>query len=135
LNREFARNFTQHFPELARKYPVYAELANLFDMALASALIQAEKLPQRVGWQMTCFDDPKQYRVALGYAPATVQSVMNHRELSRTQFVAAVSGGVRFECGNLVQPAAIQQDKTGTLVGYRDNSKPQERPRDAWWWD
>lgn len=135
LNREFARNFTQHFPELARKYPVYADLANLFDLALASALVQGENLAERVDWHMTCFGDPEQYKVALGYAPRRVESVVNHRMLKGTQFVAAVSGGVHFDCSELVKPSSLAPDKSGALVRYREASAPEQRPRDTWWWD
>lgn len=135
LNREFARNFTQHFAELARKYPVYAELANLFDLALVCALMQSENVAERAGWHMTCLGDPKQFKVATGYAPKSVQSVVNHRTLTRTQFVAAVSGGVRFEASDLVKSAALQSDKSGQLVSCRAASAPERRPRDDWWWD
>ena len=39
-NQEFACRFTQHFAELAEKYPVYADLQNVFDLALVAALIR-----------------------------------------------------------------------------------------------
>src|SRR5260221_6401358 len=34
LNQEFAQRFTSHFSALAEKYPVYADLPNIFDLAL-----------------------------------------------------------------------------------------------------
>ena len=37
LNRKFAHDFTAHFDALCRKYPIYAELRNLFDLALVGA--------------------------------------------------------------------------------------------------
>ncbi len=36
LNQQFAQNFTKHFAELAVKYPIYAELQNLCDLALVA---------------------------------------------------------------------------------------------------
>ena len=63
-NEEFAHRFTKHFAALAEKYPVYADLQNIFDLALVSALIQSEQLGDRVGWHMTCFGDADQYKVA-----------------------------------------------------------------------
>lgn len=135
LNREFARNFTQHFAELARKYPVYAELANQFDLALACALMQSENIAERAGWHMTCFGDPQQYKVALGNAPKSVQSVLNHRMLSRTQFIAVVSGGVRFDAAALVKADALKSDLSGQLVSRHAAGAPENRPRDLWWWD
>ena len=55
LNRQFAESFTAHFAELAKKYPVYGELRNMFDLAMAVALIQSEGLAERVGWKPTLF--------------------------------------------------------------------------------
>ena len=66
LNRQWAQSFTDHFEELAAKYPIYAELRNLFDLALAAALIRQEDLPNKTGWHMVCFGDPKAYSVELG---------------------------------------------------------------------
>jgi hypothetical protein len=44
LNAQFARNFTQHYDALAVKYPVYAELRNIFDLALVAGLIEQHRL-------------------------------------------------------------------------------------------
>ena len=40
LNRKFAHDFTAHFDALCGKYPIYAELRNLFDLALVGALVR-----------------------------------------------------------------------------------------------
>jgi hypothetical protein len=134
LNREFARNFTRHFADLARKYPIYADLANLFDIASACALIRSERLAERVNWHLTCFGDPEQYEVARGHAPQRVNSVMNDRTLSRTQFVAVVSGGVHFDAADIVKSDALVADISGRLTSRHAAAAP-ERPRDTWWWD
>ncbi len=70
LTSEFARSFTKHFDTLAAKYPIYAELKNIFDLALVAGLIQSHDLPGQVGWHMTHFADPDGYQVALGPPPA-----------------------------------------------------------------
>lgn len=59
LNRQFTESFTKHFPALAAKYPVYAELQNIFDLALVAALLKAQDLPGQTGWHMTYFGDPQ----------------------------------------------------------------------------
>lgn len=135
LNSEFARNFTTHFAALAQKYPVYADMQNIFDLAMVGALIKSEKLDSRADWHQTCFNDAAQYQVARAFAPKQVQSVINHRVVNRTQILAAVSGGVYIDPTELVKPSAIQADKSGTLGSYRAGSAPEKRPRDNWWWD
>ncbi len=134
LNRQFARSFTQHFDALCRKYPIYAELRNLCDLALACALMREEKLPEQVGWHMTCFGDEEAFAVELGPAPREVDTVINHRVVHRIHVVAGVSGGVRIDPTPLVAAGAVQVDRYGELRERRA-AAPRELPVDAWWWD
>jgi len=135
LNRRFAHNFTEHFDALARKYPVYADLRNVFDLALVSALIEAEGLADQVGWHMTCFGDPAAYRVGLAPAPTQVDTVVNHRVIRRDMFIAGVSGGVSVDPMPLVSAGAIRVDQSGRLSRRREEGKPDKPPLEAWWWE
>lgn len=135
LNREFAQNFTQHFLALAAKYPVYADLQNIFDLALVAALVKSEGLGDQVGWHMTCFTDAKQFPIMLGHTPKTVDTVINHRVINRVHIVAAVSGGVSADPSQYVRLAAIKADRNGQLSSELNRSTPAELPRGAWWWD
>ncbi len=134
LNAEFAHNFTQHFPELAAKYPVYADLQNIFDMALVGALLKAEKLPERVDWHLTCFGDPQQYKVAELEQPKTVETVINHRIVNRSVILVGVSGGVSVDPSALVAPSAMQADY-GVLREQHSAAKPKAAVPNVWWWD
>lgn len=135
LNQEFANRFTRHFDVLAQKYPIYAELQNVFDLALVSALIHSEKLTDRVGWHMTCFNDAEQYRAALGPAPRSVETVINHRVVNGRHIIAGVSGGVHVAPWSLTKASAIKVDDYGALDAQRKNSAAEDLPLEAWWWD
>jgi hypothetical protein len=135
LNQLFAQNFTRHFEALAEKYPIYADLRTIYDLALAAALIKAEDLPARVGWHMACFGDPRAYPVALEHAPAEVESVINHRVVNKVHVLAGVSGGVRVDPSALVTTAAIQTDREGRVESEHVRSTPTDLAPDAWWWD
>ena len=134
LNRKFAQSFTQHFTALAAKYPVYAELQNLFDLAVIGTLLREEDLPARLGWHMTCFGDPAAFQVELGAAPKKVESVVNCRVVNRIHILAGVSGGVAVNPSPLVERSAMQLDRQGGLAVQRA-SVLQTLPHDAWWWD
>jgi len=136
-NRQFARSFTEHFGELCRQYPIYAELRNLFDLALVAALVREEDLAGKVGWHLTCFGDPNGYPVPLAPAPKTVESVINHRIVNRTQIVAGVSGGVRVDPSDLAKRYAMETDSDGKIDQQRSaaTSAIKTLPADAWWWD
>lgn len=135
LTARFARSFTKHFERLAEKYPVYAELQNIFDLALVAAIMRAEDLPSQAAWHMTHFGDEQAYRVHLGVAPSEVDTVINHRVVGGNQILAGVSGGVAFRPQPLVQPDAIRTDATGDLAADRKTSTPQKLPQGVWWWD
>jgi hypothetical protein len=135
LNQQFAHSFTEHFVELAKKYPVYAELQNVFDLALVCALARSEDLPAKVGWHTTCFGPRGEYQPAVGAPPRTVETVVNHRVLGKTTIVAGVSGGVRIDPWQFVRGEAVKLDTYGRLKADRSAAKPRELARDAWWWD
>jgi hypothetical protein len=138
LNRQFAQSFTDHFEELCRKYPVYAELRNLCDLALVGALLREEDLAGAVGWHMTCFGSDGGYRVERGAAPKTVETVANYRVMrsaKKIHTLAGVSGGVRVDPTSLVAREAIEMERYGPLAERHSQAVPKTLPPDAWWWD
>lgn len=135
LTSRFARSFTKHFEELAAKYPVYADLRNVFDLALVSALLQSEDLPGQVGWHLTHFGPDGDYRPAIGAAPTHTDTVVNHRVIGGKTIIAGISGGVSVDPRELVSQERIKTDTYGLLKGERRESAPQNLPRNAWWWD
>ena len=55
--QKFAQLFTEHFDDLAKASPVFAELQNLFDLAVVSALFQKERILQKIDWKAAVFLD------------------------------------------------------------------------------
>jgi hypothetical protein len=135
VNQEFASRFTEHFEELAAKYPVYADLQNIFDWALVCALLKTEHLADRANWHQTCFHDAEQYHVVLGQAPTSVESVINHRIVNGKHILVGVSGGVVAEPWSIVNASAIDTEGYGKLKAERARSKTPELPTTGWWWD
>jgi hypothetical protein len=135
LCRKFAQSFTDHFDDLCRKYPVYAELRNLCDLALAGAIMREEGLPERIGWHMTCFGDPRGYPLDLGEAPKEVDTIANYRVISQQKFIAGVSGGVSVQPASLVRREAIEVEGYPRLAEERPAAAPKPRAADRWWWD
>jgi hypothetical protein len=131
LNQQFADNFTAHFNELADKYPIYSELRNIFDLAMAVAMIQDESLLMRVGWTPTLFAHRDQLQLPRAQAPRQVETVVNHRLISKRQFVAGVSGGV------MVAPADVLREARGhksDVKVVQPGLAVQDGSR-RWWWD
>lgn len=136
LNKTFTTSFTKHYAELCRKYPVYAELRNLFDLALVGAILKSESLPDRVEWHQTCFGDAGDYHPRLDIAPQWVDSVMNHRVVNRVHVLVGVSGGVRADPWKIVQPEKLDTThEAGLTNGRRYSGEQRPAERAAWWWD
>jgi len=135
LTSKFARSFTENFQALCDKYPIYGELRNVCDVALVASLVREEDLAGKVGWHMTCVGNPAAYRVELGPAPKTVQSVANYRVVNQKTIIAGVSGGVRVDPHRLVTQQAVQVDGGQRLSGQRSAVVRPGLANDAWWWD
>jgi hypothetical protein len=135
LTAEFAASFTAHFGELCRKYPIYAELRNLCDLALAAALVREEKLADKCGWHMATFGDPQAYVVELGETPKEVDTVINHRVINRVHIVAGVSGGVSVRPADTLKDKPLRVESYPSLANLRGSATPKKSSPERWWWD
>jgi hypothetical protein len=149
LNSEFAHSFTKNFDALAKKYPIYGELRNIFDLALASAVIRSEDLPNQANWSMTYFASAKRsdepatkfvYDPELGPAPKQVETIVNHKSVElkggkSKRIVTGVSGGVSADTSRLVSKKAIIADDQKLISHERYGAAPEKLGPDAWWWD
>jgi hypothetical protein len=136
FNQEFADRFTKHFEMLAQKYPIYAELQNVFDLALVAAVLKNDGVAQRCGWEANGLRDPAIFDVERRNVPATVDSVVNSTELTPTTIMAAAAGGVSVDLRSLARGESMEIDDRGALVKVRGSAASPEdlRPR-GWWWD
>jgi len=135
LTAKFADSFTTHFEAMAAKYPVYADMRNIFDLALVAALMKSHDLAGQADWHLTHFGPGGGYEVELGVAPARVDSVINHRVFNGKQVVAGVSGGVTVDPRKLAARGAVEVASGGEMPQYRETSAPANLPQHAWWWD
>lgn len=133
LNQQFARDFTGQFQPLARKYPVYAELDNVFRLAVVAAVLRQSQLtPETDGAFRRLLDTPT-YDAPRGRAPREVYSVVSFREIDRRHFVAAVSGGVSFRSEQVYSSGFAAAPAPG--AGWTSVRPSANQLESAWWWD
>lgn len=136
LNATFARNFSTHYAALAVKYPIYAELKNIFDLAMVCSLIENERLADQVDWNMTHFGPKGGYQVTTGSAPTVVDTIMNMRVINKKHIIAGVSGGVNFDPSSMLTEDKISVDEYGLMTADRAASNtPETLKHHSWWWD
>jgi hypothetical protein len=133
LNRQFAGSFTAHFAELVKKYPVYGELRNIFDLAMAVAIIQGEGLAEKVGWTPGLLANGAKLRLPQKPVPRDVETVINHRVINRRTILAGVSGGVMVAPADVLRDARATDSAATTIE--RAAPAPKELAANAWWWD
>ncbi|PQO38568.1 DUF1598 domain-containing protein [Blastopirellula marina] len=136
LNATFARNFTQHYDALSVKYPIYAEMKNIFDLAIVASLIEKERLADQAHWNMVYFGPQGNYTPQTSTAPQDVESIMNMRVIDRKHIIAGVSGGVNFDASKFVTEENIHVDEYGLMSADRlESAVPQTIDHHGWWWD
>ena len=134
-NAEFAALFTDHLPQLAEKDPVFADLQNVFDLALVSALINTNQMAQRTtGWAPTTFASAGDYAPATVEVPEELMTAAACRVYSGGDVVIQVAGGVRGDLMKIVRnpESFISADELKAEVG---KAHPAGHSVGQWWWD
>ncbi|RLT06042.1 MAG: DUF1598 domain-containing protein [Planctomycetota bacterium] len=133
-NRTFAMNFTNHYAELAQRDIAFADLQNVFDLALVAALLKNEGIANRIGWEAGSFASHGMYEPAVYAAPREVESVANHRVYRGKDIVVQVAGGVRGDLMSVVRNREVMKSST-TLKDMTAHAAPSNQPQGRWWWD
>ncbi len=133
-NRTFAANFTQHYAELAQRDIAFADLQNVFDLALVAALLKNEGVANRIGWEFGSFAPHGMYEPAVYAAPREVESVANHRVYRGKDIVVQVAGGVRGDLMSVVRDRDVMKSST-TLKDMTAHAATSHQPQGRWWWD
>jgi hypothetical protein len=129
----FITSFTKKYPELAERSPVYAELRNLIDLAVAAAFIQKQDYYGKAEWEMPFLGDEKAFPVETYNVPKTAASAVNAvRKGSTLMFPAA--GGVQIQPAEALQEKNLLADEKGKLSKTHQAIKPN-LAEGQWWWD
>lgn len=130
-NRAFAHGFTADYGRLCREEPAFADLRNVFDMALAAAVIRRDGLDARAGWDRGCFAAGGLYLPAIYAAATEVDSVVNYRVYPGGNVVVQAAGGVDGRMGDVLAATPATVDPRVGLTA----EKAAAATRAGWWWD
>src|SRR5262249_35341169 len=131
INRQFAENFTREYAKLAEREPVFADMRNIFDMALVAALCRQERLHERADWDLGVFAPGGDYHPAEVVAPTVVESVVNHRIYGGKDIVVQVAGGVQTDLAAVTRDKALARES----AELRGVARREKLPAARWWWD
>jgi hypothetical protein len=131
--QKFARQFTDRYAEIAEAEPVFADLQNLFDLAVLAALLRKERIPEQIGWGMTLFLDAERAAVSKRHVPRQVASISNYKAASSRLYTAQVGGGVLIDGHAVLAGNEFRGDSGGKLAEQRTAAVKARAAR--WWWD
>lgn len=133
-SQRFVRTFTQLYPQLALKMPVYAQMRNMIDMLIASAYIQQQDFYGQAGWSMDVLGNEQLYPVEIYYAPKQVESAVN-AVWKGNVLMTPIGGGVSINPLRAVSAQNIQPDIDGKVSAAQKKVGGVSLEEGQWWWD
>ncbi|MBS0208454.1 MAG: DUF1598 domain-containing protein [Planctomycetes bacterium] len=124
----WANKMTDHYDELAKKEPIFAQLKNCMDLAVVASLIVKFDLAAKAGCSLFALNDPMHL---MNESFETAKQVPSQVSVSRKNsgYIISASGGVE------IRPAQFLNhvEHTSNLAPVVKASAP-EAPK-HWWWN
>ncbi len=130
----FVQEFTEKYPELADKVPVYGQLRNMIDLLVSAAFIRDRDYYAQADWDMSLLMDEELISVEYLEAPKHVETAVNVVWKGST-LVTPVGGGVNIQPRKALARELLLKDENGKLSDSREASKIKALPKNQWWWD
>jgi hypothetical protein len=130
----FCRSFTEKYPQLADREPVYAQLRNLIDLSVAAAFIQEKDYYHQANWDLGVFAHEEQFPVETYETPRQVESAVNVVWRGNT-LMTPIGGGVNVQPRLALQSQHLLSDDDGSVRQARDQVSLRNLPDGQWWWD
>jgi hypothetical protein len=130
----FVKAFTKIYPKLAEKAPVYAQLRNCIDLAVAAAFIQHQDYYSLAKWKPETFNDEKAFPVETLNPPQQVESAVNSLWKGNT-LMTPIGGGVQMRPTEAIEPTNLLEDKDAKVHEARATTDLSKLGPDQWWWD
>ena len=96
----YCQAFTANYPQIALRSPVYGQLKNLIDLAVAAAFIQKQDYYGAADWKMVTLGDERQFPVETFEAPKTVEPAAN-AVFKGNRLMTPIGGGVEIGIAGL----------------------------------
>jgi len=130
----FVTSFTAKYPELAIATPVYAQLRNCVDLAIAAAFIQKHDYYGKAGWRQGLFGDEAAFPVQTYNTPKQTETVV--ATIWRgNKLMTPVGGGVQLHPPKALDAENLLPDDAGKVVKTRDEIHLDQLAPGQWWWD
>ncbi len=133
-SKAFTKNFTQKFPLLAEKTPVFAELKNMIDLAIVAAYIQEMDFYGKADWNMPVLGDEAKIQTERFNEPKHVAAAINAVWKGR-YLMTPIGGGVNIQPRMALTADHMQYDESGKVEQARNAVNIDTVELTSWWWN
>lgn len=133
-SQAFCKDFTEKYDIIAQLLPVYAELRNVIDAAIAAAYIQQQDFYGQAGWLLTTFGDESQFRVQRHTSPQQVETAVN-AVWKGGSLLTPIGGGIRLQPLEALRSERMIAETDGSSDAVKQMAAPIGLDPDQWWWD
>ena len=131
-SKMFTEAFTKKYPDIAARNPVYAQLRNLIDLAVAAAYLQEHDAYGRTQWAAEKFRDEQAYSIEQYPVPAEVETAIN-AVWRQNRLLTPIGGGVTMQPRIALESPNLLMDEAGTVA--KAHGGKLAIPADRWWWE
>lgn len=136
LSGQFAASFTKRYPELAARSPVFAQLRNLIDMAVAAAFMQQNDLYEKAGWQPDLFENEERFPVQTYIAPVEADPAVGIVYTNHGNSITwPIGGGVTVHAHKALDTDNLLKDEGNKVGKIHEATKIEGLAEGQWWWD
>jgi len=133
-SQTFVNGFTQKYSELSARTPVFAQLRNVIDMAIAAAFIQQHDYYAKAGWTAETLRSEKDVPVETYNTPLQVETVVASI-WKGNRLMTPVGGGVTMQARMALESANLLADEEGKVEQLRGGTTLAGLAQGQWWWD
>jgi hypothetical protein len=127
----FTASFTENYPEIAARSPVYAQMRNCIDLLVAAAFLRQQDYYGRAAWIAATFLDEAALPVESFRTPRQAQCVANS-QWKGNRLITPAGGGVSIRADLALEAERLLTDENGAVAAHR---AAIAIPPDRWWWD
>ena len=129
LAKRWADMMTKEYPALAVAEPVFGELQNCMELAVAAALVVKERLPERAGNSLPLLFTSTDVKAEEFNVPKQVASQASLLRKAGKGMAISVSGGVAINAWNI----ADKTQPSDAVAAIR--AKAASNNHASWWWN
>lgn len=133
-SQAFCKDFTDKYAMIAEKVRIYAEMRQLFNVAIAAAYIHQQDFYGQASWDMPVLGDEAKFAVQTYTAPEQVETAVNAIWRGNT-LMTPLGGGVHVQPRLALTKENLVIDTEGDNNQVKQSAGPSNLADGQWWWD